>query len=365
LNSHRLFFLSYAAPVVWSLSIVAATVAAGQRGAPDSVAVWAAWGAVVGSALQLLIQLPAVRRAAGTTPLRLDPRSPSVATVTRNFGPAFVARGIVQISAFLDAWIASWLPIGSVAALSNAQLLYTLPISLFGMSVAAAELPAMAEVAGDGQGTSQLAERLRRGTDRVAFFVIPAAVAFVALGRQIAGVVFQSGAFTTDDAIWVWGTLAAATVGLLPQAWGRLLNTTHYALGDTRTPFRFAVARVIVSIALGVPLAFLGPDLLDLDARWGTAGLTLGTSAAATVEWLLLRRSLIRRLGRQPPRPDRWKPWVAAAIAAGAGWVGWTIFGPSRVAELASIMVFGLTYLGAAALLRVPEFDALRSGLRR
>ncbi len=63
-------------------------------------------------------------------------------TVVRNFFPVFVSRGVVQISAYVDAWLASLLPTGAVSAFAYAQTLYTLPVSLFGMAVSAAELPA-------------------------------------------------------------------------------------------------------------------------------------------------------------------------------------------------------------------------------
>ena len=67
----------------------------------------------------------------------------------RNFGPVFVGRGVVQISAYVDTVLASLLPTGAVAGLSYAQVIYTLPVSLFGMAVSAAELPEMSAVARD------------------------------------------------------------------------------------------------------------------------------------------------------------------------------------------------------------------------
>ena len=71
----------------------------------------------------------------------------NVRTVIHNFFPVFVSRGVVQISAYIDAFLASWLPTGAVAALAYAQTLYTLPVSL-GMSVSAAELPVMSGALG-------------------------------------------------------------------------------------------------------------------------------------------------------------------------------------------------------------------------
>jgi putative peptidoglycan lipid II flippase len=92
--------------------------------------------------------------------------------VFRNFIPAFVSRGVVQISAFIDAFIASWLPTGSVATLAYAQVLYTLPVSLFGMAVSAAELPIMSSAVGtDAEVAEYLRGRIVGGLGRIAFFI--------------------------------------------------------------------------------------------------------------------------------------------------------------------------------------------------
>ena len=112
----------------------------------------------------------------------------------RNFGPVFVSRGVVQLSAYIDSIIASWLPTGAVSALAYAQTLYLLPVSLFGMSVSASELPEMSSALG---GREEVAAHLRRrlvsGLRRIAFFVIPSVVAFIALGDIIAAAIYQRG----------------------------------------------------------------------------------------------------------------------------------------------------------------------------
>ena len=140
LNSHRRFLLSYIAPVIWNVAMIATLVWWGARSSLPQLAVILAWGAVAGSALQLLVQLPAVIRLLPSLRFRLE-LSGHVRTVVRNFVPAFVSRGVVQISAYIDEVLASLLPTGALTGLANAQLLYTLPVSLFGLSVSAAALP--------------------------------------------------------------------------------------------------------------------------------------------------------------------------------------------------------------------------------
>src|SRR5579872_2539804 len=164
LNSHRRFLLSYAAPVLWNAVMIGTLILFGARSSLPRLAVILAWGSVVGSALQFAVQVPVVWRVAPDLRFALDLASEHVRTVSRNFAPVFLSRGVVQVSAYIDVWLASFLPTGAVTGLSNAQLLYTLPVSLFGMSIAAAELPTMSGVDGvDAARAEALRQRLDAG----------------------------------------------------------------------------------------------------------------------------------------------------------------------------------------------------------
>src|SRR6185436_14459855 len=162
LNSHHRFFISYTAPVAWNLAMIASLVVFGRRVGQFPLAEYVAWGSVLGSALQFGVQWPTVIKLVRRLRPVLDIASEHVRTVVRNFFPVFMSRGVVQISAFVDAILASFLPEGSVVALTYAQSLYTLPVSLFGMSVSAAELPAMSRAIGS---TEEVADVLRKRLD--------------------------------------------------------------------------------------------------------------------------------------------------------------------------------------------------------
>jgi putative peptidoglycan lipid II flippase len=361
LNSHRRFFLSYAAPVLWNLAIIAALVGfgGGRELRGYRLAELAAWGSVLGSLLQFLVQLPTVLRLLHGNGARTSTGSGAVRTVVHNFGPVFVGRGVVQISAYVDTVLASLLPTGAVAGLSYAQVLYTLPVSLFGMSVSAAELPAMSSATGgEAERASYLAGRLAGGLRQIAFFVIPSAMAFLALGDVVSGVLYQSGEFTRAMSLYVWGILAGSAVGLLASTLGRLYASTYYALQDTRTPLRFAVLRVGLTIGLGYLFALPLPPALGLDPRWGAAGLTVSAGLAGWIEFLLLRRSLNRRIGPTGlPLALAGRLWGSAALAAVCAWAPKLALGMEHplMTGLFSLVVYGVAYLAAASALRVPE----------
>ena len=111
------------------------------------------------------------------------------------------------------------------------------------------------------------------------------------------------------------------SVGMLAGAVGRLLTSSFYALNDTRTPLRFAVVRIVLTLVLGYAAAVWLPTWLGFDARWGTAGLTASAGVAGWVEFVLLRRALTQRLGTfAMPRGHVPKLWLAAVSAAGVAW---------------------------------------------
>lgn len=369
LNSHGRFFLSYAAPIVWNFAIIVALIGLGGRLDQYPLAEAAAWGAVAGSALQLGVQLPVVLYLLRRLRFSLGRASAGVRAVVVNFVPAFASRGVVQISAYVDALLASLLPTGAVAALSYAQTLYLLPVSLFGMSVSAAELPAMSSAQGDEREVAaHLRERLNTGLHRIAFFVTPSAMAFLALGDIVAGAVYQTGHFTRADAIYVWGILAGAAVGLVAATLGRLYASAYYALRDTRTPLRYAILRVLLASALGYSLAIPLPPLIDVEARWGVVGLTVSASIAAWIEFALLRHSLNRVIGKTGARAGvMLRLWGAAGAAAVAAWAIKLALGPRHPVVVAVVVLgsYGGLFFALTAILGVAEARAIWRRLSR
>jgi len=340
LNSHRRFFLSYVAPVLWNVAQITVLVTAGVRGwATDDLALALAWGTLVGGLLQLAVQVPTVIRLSEGR-LRFAPAwsAPDVAEVRRRFVPVVAGRGVVQLSAYVDLMLASLLATGAVAALGFAQVLHLLPISLFGMSVAAAELPELSRL----EAASPAAERVRTGLTRIAFFVVPTAVGYVLVGDLVVETLFGAGQFGRAEVVLVWAVTGAMALGLLAATASRLLQSACYAAGDTAGPAAIAAGRVVIGILVGVALMFpldrvlidaggsitglrdMSPTLSPLAEatrsdpagalRLGAVGLGLGAAVAAWVELALLRRRVRQRLGRLAVGGGR-----LATIAAGVG----------------------------------------------
>lgn len=390
LTAHRRFFRAYVAPVLWNAAIVGAAATAGLRGLGElDVARAVAVGAVVGAAAQLAVQLPAVRRHGGTGTLRLrrPRRTEALTAVLRAARGAVAARGVVQLSAYLDLAVASLLAAGAVAALGYAQVLHLLPISLFGMSVAAAALPDLATSA--GRDAAAGAARIRRSLRRTTAFALPTAVAYVVVGPELVTLLFRGGAFGAPEVRQVAAILAAYAVGLAATTQGRVLQAALHALDDTRTPARIAAVRVGVGTAVGTGLMLL-LDAWRLDAdglvrvadlglataaeraapgsllRLGGVGLALGASLGAWLEVGLLRAALRRRLPLASA-PVGWAGPLGVAVAAALGGVAgravatWSGLGDRAGAAVAVVLTGATT---ALALHRIGELGLPRLSRR-
>ncbi len=266
-------------------------------------------------------------------------------------------------------FLASYLPVGAVSALAYAQTLNTLPVSLFGMAVSAAELPAMSSALGTQEEIGAvLRRRLELGLQNIAFFVVPSAVAFLVLGDVVVATIYRGGHFTAHDVTFVWSVLAGSAVGLLASTSGRLYSSAFYALRDTRTPLNFAIIRVVLTVVMGYLFALPLPRLLGIDPSWGVAGLTLSAGLAGWVEFSLLRRALQARIGAVVLPPYRVaRLWIGALVAAAVAY-GVKLVQPFHYPPLIGLCVlstFGVGYLLFTRMVGVAAPGSLRRLLGR
>ena len=366
LNSHRRFFLSYAAPVVWNLAIIAALLAYGcgtaQLRAGGSRRVG------LGGGQPAPVRACSFRRCSGCSagcglgPLLDCVRcGPSSATSCRCSSAAAWCRSARTSTRVL----ASLLPTGAVAAVSYAQVLYTLPVSLFGMSVSAAELPEMSSAVGTAtrSAPAYLRERLeaRAAADRV-------------LRRSVGGGVHRAGRRRDRCALPVGRVHPrddGVRVGHPGGGFGRPARRRRSGGSTPRrstrctTPARRSGSRwcgCASAIALGYALALHLPAAARRGSAVGSGGhhARLGARRRRRISAAAARA---RRTDRA--RRDSTGGTLGAALGSGArrqGALAWAIRLArcrrcirSRVAVIV-LGVFGAVYLGgAAALLGVPQ----------
>ncbi len=383
LNSHRRFFLPYFAPVLWNAAIITGLFGAASFLLPDPLAIGrhtdvapgtltrllfaGFYGALVGGGLQFLVQLPQVLRLLKGFRLSFSTKVEGVREALRAFGPVVAGRGAYQISTWIDLFLASQLMAGAVGALGYAQMLYVLPVSLFGMSVAASELPELSRLDEDERGPFMA--RVRASLRQIMFLTVPTFVGYLAFGLPLIRALFERGRFGYNDSWLIYVILCAYTLGLLATTASRLLQNAFYALHDTKTPAKIAVVRVVISTAVAVPLmlyldrfavaALTGTPAQEQALFFGAAGLAVGAAVGGWVELWLLRGVLHRRLRFDLP----WRavaPMVGLAVLAAlpAVLAWWLLAGqpPLLVAALV-VGTYGASYLGLARLFGFGELD--------
>ncbi|MFW6083855.1 MAG: murein biosynthesis integral membrane protein MurJ [Gemmatimonadota bacterium] len=353
LNSHDRFFLPFVAPTLWNLAQVAGLLLAAGLGSRELAHVLA-WSALAGSLLQVGVQMPSALRLAGVRRPSLRFDFEPLRRVAKNTLPVISSQGIFQLSSLVDLALAGLAGTGALAALGYSQRLVYLPISLFGISVAAASLPTMSRDA----TAAALRRRLVDGFFEILFFVLPAAVVLLLFGDLAVEVLYQRREFASDSTALVATILAAYSLGLVAMSCLKLFASGFHALQDTATPMKIAAGSVGVGIAASVALT-IGLR----DAGYGTysaVGIVLGGVCGSWLNLVLHWWLLSRRIGRLF-RPVALKSVLHLAVAtlgaAGAavltrGWLEERLahdgFVGSLVLLLAVLVVGGMVYLAIA-----------------
>ena len=392
LNSHRKFFLSYVAPVIWNAAqIVILFIAIGKDWDPVKAARAAAWGLFIGGVIQLLFQFFGVSRLRTKICFSFSWKNEHVREIIRRFNPTILGRGVVQISAYFDLVLASLLVTGAVAALMSAQVLYILPISLFAMSIAAAELPEMSR----NTDSQHLRNRLNQGIKQTSFLMLLTSVIYMTIGDQIIGVIFQWGSFDRDDSIAVAATLAAYSLGIPAIGISRIYQSALYANGDTKTPAFSATLRVIISLIIGLLLMFpldrlfisnsalekvpgsivgdwgpLSQSLRSLpeNPHLGAVGLAVGSAIAAWVEMFFLARKTNKKV---TPESSPYSPMVKLLPATFSALMisiiaRWLLSDANAVINcLVCIPAATLAYIAVSSKNGVQESVVLLEGVKR
>lgn len=383
LNSHRRFFLPYFAPTLMNVAVIAALAIAAMTYFDDPFAsgalevvpvpilnkllIASVLGALVGGFLQFVVQLPLVFRLIRGFRLSTSTAVEGVKDAIGAFGPVVAGRGVAQISSYVDVVLAGLATAGTLGALRPALVLYMLPISLFGMSVAASELPELSRIS--AERLASFLDRVERSTRQMLFLIIPAVVGYLVFGFLIVGGIFGGGAFGLDDTWLVYLILAGYTLGLGATAVSRLLQNSFYALNDTKTPAKIAVLRVMVSGVIGAGLMFwldgfglaetLGLPSVAHPLTLAAVGLAIGASFGAWVELAALRIALRRSVDgfRLPARRVLQMIGLAILAAIPAFGLRLLLVGGGLPVFLQAVLVLGVYGVGYLLLGHFLHFD--------
>src|SRR5258708_7840727 len=302
-----------------------------------------AYGVVLGGALQLMWQIPSLRREGFHFGPAFDWSDVGLVRIFRLMIPAILGNAAVQINVMVNTNFASTLSDphrgldGPVSWLGYAFRFMQLPLGLFGVAIGSATLPSISRSAAAGH-MDEFRKTLSKSLGMVFLLTVPSSVGLIVLGKSIIGAIYQGGKFQVYDTQQTAIALSCYAVGLAGYAALKVLNPAFYALGDARTPMLVSLVSIGINYATAVTMIRV--------AGMGHAALALSTSAVAlfgfVVMFLLLRHRIGGVYGRELARVTA-KVLVASAVMAAVVWLSSSrveaALGVSQLARLTDLAI--------------------------
>jgi len=361
LNAHQVFLVPALTPAMYQLGLIFGAVVLAPRGGIYGLA----WGAVLGAAAYLLIQIPALARAGARYWLVLGWRDPSVGEVLRLMGPRLIGVAVVQVNFWVNTWLASHMEEGSVSGVSYGFALMLMAQAAIAQSVATAAMPTFAAQYALGQ-MDEIRRSLVATLRGVLLLSLPASIGLIMLRQPLVALIYQRGAFDAHSTELVAWALLWYAAGLVGHSVLEILARTFYALHDTRTPVLVGTVAMSLNVVFSVAFAALFRRL-----GWMPhGGLALANSLATALEAAALFMLMRRRLGGLDGQ-RLLAGWNGAVLATAAMSSGLWVWGRAQpflaqpVFALGGVLIGAAVYLLWLMLLRLPEVNLVFSLLRR
>lgn len=355
LHARRHFLLPGISPMLYNLAIIFGALLLPEHLGVEALVI----GVIAGSAAHLLIQLPALGGVGARIRPALSLSDPAVREVLRLMGPRMLGLAAAQINLIALTFFGSLVGDSSISALNFAWLLLMFPVGLFGMSLATAIFPTLAERAAEG-GAEAVERMVSQALRFTLFLSIPASVGMLMLRESIVKTLLEHGAFDAAATDLVAAALLFYSVGLFAHAAIEILSRGFYVLGDTRTPVALAIGSMLTNLILAAALV----DGMEL--RGLALALSVATIGECVLLFALLNLRLRGRLWSRPLLASVGKTVLAAALMAQVLFVLLTLlegdprFGPDSPFALAmGVLGGGVVYAAVCLILRHEEASAL------
>jgi putative peptidoglycan lipid II flippase len=325
-------------------------------------------GTLIGGALQLLVQLPALRRQGHRFHPDFNWRDPGVRSILRLMGPSVIAASTTQVNVLVNSVFASELGDGPTFWLSIAFRLMQLPLGVFGVALGTVALPLLARMAA-ANNMPVFRSELARGMRLAFLMTIPASVGLMVLAQPIMSVLYQHGRFGAHETIEAAGALRFYAIGLCGYAALKVLVNAFYAIDRRKTPMLVSFSAVALNLALNF--------FFTRELGWGHRGLALSTACVATSNFLILYFLMRSHLGRLESRAlARLLARVAVASLAllAIAWAGshylladWATqsFWPKCLSLVAVIALSAAAFFLCANALGIREVHDIVAAVRR
>jgi putative peptidoglycan lipid II flippase len=336
LNAKRQFAVPAFAPALLNVALIGAAfllpAPLAARGIDASIALGV--GALVGGALQMAAQAPALRRAGFAVTPKVDFADPHVREMLRRIAPMTFGIGVYYIDLVLSRRFLSEMGEGAQSYFSWAMRVSDFPQGIFVMAISTAALPSLASLAARGSKI-EVARTFSHGLRLSLFVALPASVLLIVLGEPLVALMFQRGKFDAVAAHETARALAWQGGAIFTVAAVRQIVPVYHALGDTRTPVLVSALDLVAFVALA----------LGLRGSLGHVGISVAVAGSSAVQMVLLLAALRYRLGTTmlgEVLPAALRIAAASLVGAAGGW------GVARLMQGATAGALGVALPGLA-----------------
>lgn len=303
LNAHGQFAIPALTPVFLNICMIATAIWLAPLMSEPVTAL--ALGVFVAGIVQLLFQFPSLIRLGLMPRPRLGFDDSGVKRIISLMLPAIFSVSVTQINLLLDTLFASFLTVGSVSWLYYSDRLVEFPLGILGIALATVILPNLSKNHA-AEDTAAFSNSLDWGLRLVVLVGLPATIGLVMLAEPMLSTLFQYNEFGVSDVHFAGKSLKAYSLGLLGFILIKVLVPGFTSRGDMKTPVRYGVYAMIVSLGLNLALVF----------PLAHAGLALATSLGAFFNAALLLRKL-RKDKIYQPVSGWWLFFVRVSLAGG------------------------------------------------
>jgi putative peptidoglycan lipid II flippase len=340
LNTYGRFAISSFTPTLLNVALILAALMSSWVNPPIFSL---AYGVLLGGVLQLVFQLPHLKR------INLLPKpawgwqDPGVRRIILLMGPAIVGASVMQINLMVDTIFASFLPAGSVTWLYYSERMLEFPLGTFGVALSTVILPHLSKRHAE-QNTQYFSASIDWALKWVLLIGLPASVGLTALSFPVMMSLFQYGAFGAEDALMASQSLMAMSSGLTLFIGIKVLVSAFYAQQNTKTPVKIAIAAMLANVVLNallvVPLKHTGLALASTLSAGLNGGLLLWflikqKRYQPTVNWALILSKVLLASSLMFVFLIKLMPmqslWIEAASLQRVMWLFGLIFGAAGV----------------------------------
>jgi putative peptidoglycan lipid II flippase len=244
LNTWNRFSVPAFVPTLLNLSMIVFSLFLTPYFDPPIMAL--GWAVLVGGLLQLLFQLPHLKKVGMLVLPRLNLKDTGVWRVLKQMGPAIFGVSVSQISLIINTIFASFLVAGSVSWMYYADRLMELPAGVLGVALGTILLPALAKTYA-GADRDEYSRLLDWGLRLCFILALPSAVALAILAEPLTVSLFQYGKFSGNDALMTQQALVAYSMGLLGIILVKILAPGFYAQQNIKTPVKIAIFTLVAT----------------------------------------------------------------------------------------------------------------------